>query len=70
VEAPDLATVKDFFSLIWTTIVTRRLYPQNSSSTPMASSGIREKMRIELVIREGLRPKIIDFKGKERLILN
>ena len=55
--------------LIWTTIVARRLCPQNPSSTPMASPGIRERVRIELVvIRERLGTKTIDFKEKGRLV--
>jgi hypothetical protein len=37
----------------------------------MVSPGIREKVRIELVIiREGPGTKTIDLKGKARLVLN
>ena len=56
---------------MWTTIVARRLGPQNPSLAPMVSLGIREKVRIELVvIRERLGTNPIDFKGKGRLDLN
>jgi hypothetical protein len=37
----------------------------------MVNPGIREKMRIELVvIREGLGTKTIDFKTRGRMVLN
>jgi hypothetical protein len=36
----------------------------------MISAGIREKVRIELVVIRGLGTKTIDFKEKGRLVLN
>jgi hypothetical protein len=50
---------------MWTTIVARRLYPQNRSLTPVVSPGIREKMRIELVvIRETSKNQSNRFQGE------